>query len=266
MKIKPSQHIQLNRGILCGVGDRIDEWLKCSKRFQTKSAFHELYKRNGRDLEPPPLGDMYGLIGQNWNGESARSIKLWSLRANEDCAGTRAEVALERAIVGLNLTGCEDCWANQVPTSSGLSKSSSDRHRNVDLIRCSASVCEFIELKVSHSYSHPVYAAMEILCYGLLYLFCREKKEKLEIDTEILRAASVHLRVLAPADFYDKQHTEWLREFERVINSGIAKFAASHFKPLEMNFRFDQFPDGFQWPSLGQLEKAVRGIHRAFPE
>ena len=267
---------QLNDGILGGVGDEINRWLGCLDSFHKDRAFRELGQRSFRDLECLPLfNETYRLIGQNWDGQAARSKQLWRWKPNPNCSEKRtekSEVRLERAIIGLASEGClkfEDCdWANQMPTSSGLSptipgtRSNKNGPRNIDLIRRrSPTEYDFIELKIADK--HPLYAAMEILCYAMLYIFCREKKATLQIENannrNLLCANTVHLRVLAPVEFYQRCRVEWLSELETVFNRGIAQFAASKESGLKMDFRFDQFPSGFQC-TIPELQKALTGI------
>ncbi len=264
-----SAHKALNTGILEDVGRVINGWIECPHAFHQKSAFGELNKSDPRRLQHAPLNQIYNLIKGNWDKGPAHSKHLWRWKPNPKCADTRKgdEVKLERAIINLQIGNLkpEECtWANQVPTSSGLANSRQDRHRNIDLIRRhSRSEYDFIELKVADK--HPLYAAMEILCYGLLYVFCREKKAELKIENDnnkdLLRANTVHLCVLAPATFYDDCRVEWLSEFETLLSDGIRQFADQKEHGLKMDFRFDQFSTNFPWPS-DKLQSALNGIKR----
>jgi hypothetical protein len=71
--------------------------------------------------------------------------------------------------------------------------------------RCEEGVYELIELKVESN--TPLYAAMEILQNAVLYIFYRERKKELEGEVaepkDILRATVIHLRVLAPCNYYE---------------------------------------------------------------
>jgi hypothetical protein len=79
-------------------------------------------------------------------------------------------------------------------------------------------VWEFIELKVNSD--TPLYAAMEILQYGLLFLFSRHHQQELQYDTskELLQATQIHLKVLAPSRYYTSNRAgapyqlQWLEE------------------------------------------------------
>jgi hypothetical protein len=62
--------------------------------------------------------------------------------------------------------------AHQVPVASGVLDGNRDKKSCVDLVCRTAPGCfDLIELKVGSN--HAVYAAMEVLRYGVLYLFSR---------------------------------------------------------------------------------------------
>ena len=94
---------------------------------------------------------------------------------------------------------------------------------------------ELIELKTDDGGGTPLFAAMEILQYGVLYIFSREKFQELGYHgIELLNAKGIHLRVLAPADYYAPYNLSWL---EKSINKGLASFLTKfNFK---MDFKFD---------------------------
>ncbi len=153
------------------------------------------------------------------------------------------EKKLEKAIV--KLPSLPD-WVNQVPTSSGLIGSSSDKLRNIDLIhRLEGRVYEFIELKVESD--TPMYAAFEIVVNGLIYLVSREFYTNQCIDSkEILKARKVHLQTLAPQDYYSRYSLSWL---EDELNKGLKTFASEKFNNnFEIDFTFTSFPESFKWP------------------
>lgn len=265
------EHEKLNTGILRGVGEQIQDWLDCSKRFHTKTVFNELLAKTGQrsicDLRPFPLGEMYGLIEKNWDGKLARSQELWRWepKLKLDPKNESKEVTLEREIISRSLEQTDSQWTNQVPISSGLSDSKLGRRQALDLIRKRAAQSyDFIELKVSSD--HPLYAAMEIVCYGLLYLFCRRNHDSLGLGTlnkvskGLFAASAVHLRVLAPASYYKNCDQGRLEKFEDILNRGMKTFAGNW---LHMDFRFDQFGEIFSWPTSTNLKfkEMVDGIH-----
>jgi hypothetical protein len=85
---------------------------------------------------------------------------------------TSPEVVLERAIAAAcQRTGRTD-WANQVPVASGLIDGATDGRRAIDLVhQCSERHFELIELKIASD--TPLYAAVEIIGYGCIWLLAR---------------------------------------------------------------------------------------------
>lgn len=170
-------------------------------------------------------------------------------------AKSYTEVSLERRIVEVAEQQWPGTWANQVPTGSGLLNSVRDTHRNIDLAcrRKDGSV-ELIELKVITESGHPLFAALEILQYGILYMLYRiHELKQLEPPNSIpkfLDAKAIHLRVLAPLSYYgqSKAAEGMLALLEMVITTGLSGFLAEHedeLDHLKMNFQFESFPSGF---------------------
>jgi hypothetical protein len=107
---------------------------------------------------------------------------------------------LEREIVNK----CGEDWSNQMPAASGLVGPSTDKRAAVDLVhREGPTKYSLIELKVDSN--NPLFAAIEILQYGLLFVWSRNNLEKLGYDLHpqpVLAANEITLSVLAPGDYY----------------------------------------------------------------
>ena len=102
---------------------------------------------------------------------------------------------------------------------------------------CGDGTYDFIELKVKDS--TPLYAAMEILKYGLVYALCRKNTRVLQPKHKerlLLQATGIHLRVLAPATYYADFD---LARFEVSLDKGIGAFGAQEGLPFEMDFKFE---------------------------
>ena len=102
---------------------------------------------------------------------------------------------------------------------------------------------EFIELKIASD--TPLYAAMEILKYGVLYIFCRHdvRASKLvDKESELMRAEKIHLQVLAPKEYYEGYDLAWL---ETSINHGLTNFLRLKNLPGEIDFKFETFSLNF---------------------
>ena len=159
------------------------------------------------------------------------------------------EKGIEKSIVKI----AGDDWGNQMPTCSGL-VDDGGRHCNVDLVWRTGSHFTFIELKVETN--SPLYAAMELLQYGLVYAFSRQFADRLGYskgNQPVLGAEQVHLSILAPAAYYARYHLCWLEE---TLCDGLSRFSREH--EYGMDFQFEQFPDWFQppWPEA-DLAKAL---------
>ena len=82
---------------------------------------------------------------------------------------------------------------------------------------------------------------MEILQYGVLYIFSRINAKALGYDAKKIKlfgATGIHLKILAPAAYYEGYDLAWL---EGSINGGLAKFLDQGVRgfALEMDFKFD---------------------------
>ena len=205
---------------------------------------------NGFDL----IEEVFKRIETNWKNSPRRkqgkspSRENWRYEPREHYASKSPEVQLEREIV----KACSD-WRNQVPTSSGLVGDHDDKVRNIDLVaKVGSGEFEFIELKVEGN--TPLFAAMEILGYGVIYLVSRCHLKEMGYDKKhkgwtVLDTNGIHLKVLAPQKFYANYELEWL---ERLINDGLERFLGVHSEiPVRMDFRFEAFPTDFRWPSAG---------------
>jgi len=215
-------------------------------------------------------------IEANWDNSPRRgkppSKENWRHEPSTKKEAKRLEVRLERAIVKLE----EEAWANQVPTSSGLMGAHLDKTRNIDLVRdCDNGRYKFVELKVNSN--TPLFAAMEILGYGLIYLFSRLYRNP--SDKKMLDAKSIHLKVLAPYEYYyyitktpvrhdEKYQLAWL---EDLINDGLGTFLDGF--GVSMDFKFEAFPPDFPcrrtdiFPDIdkAKLRAALKSIQPVYP-
>ena len=190
------------------------------------------------------------------------SKKNWRFKPTPHGASkhnTSAEVTFERAVVAAP----GNTWANQVPTSSGLMDGRHDRTRNIDLVeQPRPGEFEFIELKLREDGKRyeqtPLYAALEILDYGALYVFSRQEASALGYSADskvILEADRIGLRVLAPRPFYEFRkrgsgnrpfRLEWL---QRTMQSAASRLGDQVGEGFIMDFRFTVFPEAFAWQS-----------------
>ena len=201
--------------------------------FKGERLFAAMVKRLESNLRRAPRFHDKGPSQENWRFEK----QLFISENN-----TRSETTLEKAAA--RLLGPD--WVNQVPTASGLWDHKADGHRNVDLVeRLSEEEYRLIELKVADK--HPLYAAMEVLGYGALYVLARRHYPGGALASkELLRAKKIQLVVLAPARFYMKARLSWLEdELDRGLRAYMGEQADLDF---DMGFAFQRFHPKFAWP------------------
>lgn len=247
--------------ILSGVGRLVDDWLQTEPKgqppyYRHRSAANELTRR-----ESPITGTQeflqagYAQIHNNWlaaveAGYSNPSRENWRWKRHTELAAnnTSPELRLERAIVN----HCGDNWSNQMPTASGLVGPATDKRAAVDLVyRKDPTTYSLIELKVGSD--NPLFAAIEILIYGLLFIWSKDHQAQLSYDTgkqPVLAATTVTLCVLAPADYYAGFDTTYLM---KALNDGLAEFGRQRdltlgftFSRLNAGYDIDPLPENFR--------------------
>ena len=114
---------------------------------------------------------------------------------------------------------------------------------------------DFVELKIKSN--NPLYAAIQILIYGLFYVFSRVNAVDLGYSVKklpVLKAKKVNLCVLAPTNFYyyknkGTEHSYNLEWLAKSLDRGIQKLAEYklHDDPVTMGFRFEALrPEDFE--------------------
>lgn len=216
----------MQKGILKGVDEIVNaalfdiELINKGIHYRQKTACDQLHQVSPQNFAADDLLEqVYVQIEKNWKEERPYkehpSKENWRFepKTRIDPRNKSLEIQLERAIVNINQNMWPDVenWTNQVPTASGLWDHKYDKRRAIDLVHVYPGqnyydTVEFIELKVDTKSGHPAYAAMEVLLYGMLYIFSRRHLKELDYDvTEqpLLRANAIHLVVLAPFRYYD---------------------------------------------------------------
>ena len=150
-------------------------------------------------------------------------------------------------------------WVNQIPTCNGLVPEGASACR-IDLAhRIDPESYELIELKfgwdeISPGSNSPVYAAIELLEYALLYLLFRKHSllgSSLKKDHHLILAKAIDLVVLAPTDWYSYKTRSGMRAqyslswLEKSIADGLQSYLNQNNLELRMNFRFQALPIEF---------------------
>lgn len=236
--------------VLAGIDEVIDSHLFADERFPRYRYFQKRSCNALSKTVPKPfdgaalVAAMYQRIQANLAErphDRTPSLQNWQLRSTKDphrispsSNNESAEVKLERAIV----QKWPASWTYQMPVASGLFDGHSDKRRAVDLVfDHKDGHYDLVELKIKSD--TPLYAAMEILGYGLVYLASRtDRAENLKYkaaDLPVLSANSVTLCVLAPKCYYADIDLKWLQD---TISDGLKRFATYD---LKMDFRFEKF-------------------------
>ena len=259
--------------ILAGTGTLVDDWLKIEKKgkpphYRHRSAANELTRRTApikgtQDF----LEACYWQIHNNWltaieAGYSRPSRQNWRWKRHLAVSpgNNSPELLLERAIVN----ACGDNWSNQMPTASGLVGPATDKRAAVDLVyRQDSAAYSLVELKIDSD--NPLFAAIEILLYGLLFIWSKNNQEELDYDVQVqplLAADTVLLSVLAPTNYY---HSFDLTTLAVALHSGLVDFGQQH--RLNLSFEFCEFGAEFAYDSTPQLTRsAISGRTRMWTE
>ena len=253
------------RSILDGVDPIIAQWLDIAGKSRYGNALHgsrqaliDLSENNGHAKRPLPtnaldlISKLPARIEENYAGMGCRQPEtsnwVWRKSLHINPNHTAEETILEKTLVQV----LDDKWGNQISVCNGMAERR-ERSRRIDLVHeINEQEIDFIELKYGvetqgYGADTPLFAAMEILQYALLYLFSREKG-LYRIQSEnrkLLSAQTIHLIVLAPAEYYtyklssggrNNYDLAWL---ETCLNDGLCQYLQSRQGSLPtMDFRF----------------------------
>ncbi len=249
--------------ILNGLDEICDSWLGIDAswkgdrepRYKDKANLQRLCQYGwGGQSGPQLMNELYGKISKNWSSGPCTGRENWRFKKQLKLTdgNPSQEVSLERTIARIT----DDNWVNQVPIASGIDGTRGAH--NIDLVHRSGAGFTFIELKVASN--HPLFAAFEIVKYGMVYVFSRIHADKLGYQVkklEMLRATGVQLQVLAPDPYYTTSSIDWFRSLEECLNTGLEKFARQEIE-IPMGFSFSVFPNDFTWDSTRQKEIEAR--------
>ena len=239
--------------IFKGTDERIHSFLGLSdgKTWKQKSACRGLTSAP-KDMSSfrMVVSDLYDLITEN-RSDHTPSLENWRIKRQLSISpkNSSPEILLERAIARLGeredrlgKRGEFKEWFNQVPVASGLINDKADKRAAIDLLRCQEGRAEFVELKWKSD--TPVFAAFEILLYGLAYLYSRVNRKTLGyLKKPLMSVSEVSLRVLAPRAYYADYDLNWLGEgLDEAVRTLAAKKTDG---ALSMGFSFLAFPPDF---------------------
>ncbi|MFI5056742.1 MAG: hypothetical protein ACHQLQ_01020 [Candidatus Acidiferrales bacterium] len=211
-----------------------------------------------KDLDDQ-IADNYQRLMEMGRARSSSENWRWYANSDYDRAKNRSlETIVEREIIGL--TQALGTWANQVPVNSGISEGN-NQPSHIDLVhRTTERSFELIELKIESD--DPYKAALQILRYGLTYRLFRRvptlsRSTQHPLTKELFEASRIHLRVLAPAEYYRREKPETI---EPAICEGFEHLLKD--EKWKMDFAFVQFPDWFQ-PNSAELTELRQTLELA---
>jgi hypothetical protein len=240
----------------------IEKWLrtdwKSLKSSPSNKKAGELLDRCDQ-LPAPSLAqwskDMPPLVWTAKGKESGQ--KTWCLSHRRLSVALAGEVALERKIVNPVTEG----WWAQVPAVSGFNVSGAAK-RSIDLVQETGNrEFRFIELKTNLKTNNPIYAAIELILYGIFYSHIRANaglRSKLNKDSaKLLDATAVEFAVLAPREYYEKSLTPVVREAKLLEFGGKLSDAFANLggSTVRMSFAFRVFDEN---AALRQAFKEAR--------
>src|SRR5579859_421354 len=214
-------------GILSGIDPLVDTALGVADvgegqpHYQHRESWDRLAKLQGvPDRWPDLVSRMSSLIENNWDGRASRGLQNW--RHSQERTIAKANASLEKCIEKGVVNVAGSAWTNQVPICSGVNDGR-DGKRCVDLALLNGEDLELVELKVNSN--TPLFAAVEVLIYGLVYRFSRRHRDTLGYTPRknplVFNVTRVALKVLAPGDYYGDRLGA-LKGIEDGIGIGLA--------------------------------------------
>jgi hypothetical protein len=218
--------------------------------------------------------EMFECMEETWRGSTRRLSKQpskenwrFTQETEIDVKNSSREKQVEKRIAQLALAGKLETnrWANQVPVASGLLGAHTDKKACVDLaFRQGTHSFDLFELKMSSGAGHPLYAVIEVLRYGLIYLFSRRHARELGYvvgGAGLLAAERIRLAVLGPCSYFRETPPLWLNAFCEALTAGLAaELNRDGPEGLVMEIDAEQFPAWFVWPCSDEdLVRALLG-------
>jgi hypothetical protein len=240
-------------GLFAGVDDLINAQFGLTERYRTKTANRSLLTCGRDDFDGVNFVEsLFALLQQNWlratshlpAGRRSRENFRWHKpQLNLAVDNPSPEVTLERRFIRACQRAGRLDWSNQVPVVSGVASPHAYKRLSIDLVhRLADENFEFIELKIRSD--TPLYAALEVIRYGLLWLLTREAKTILGYGPNvILDAPALSLTTLAPMKFYTNNPPHLATRLEQ----GISRLGRRY--GVDMHFRQVAFPQDFHWPA-----------------
>ena len=241
-----------------GTEEVIARFLQLSpgQKLKQKSTSRDIQRLSGGKSSADALIDkLYCTMMANYSGRTP-SPANWGERYKTDIAdyNKSPEKLLERAVAMLAEKRHMPGWFNESPVASGVIDSYSDKRACVDLVHLSDEWVRLVELKWESD--TPAYALVEILRYGLAYVFFRINAKKWNLDNRpFMRPHHVSLEVVAPDSYY-AQHDQ--QQLITQISQSLHDFASTKTGgKLSMSLDALAFSEWFRIPFANGKEAKV---------
>lgn len=252
-------------GLFAGIKETINRRLNVAN-YQTLTAARQLAGRKPLVLDGKEfIQVLFEILSKNWDAishgarkpPSAENFRWHKPKLSIAKRNKSLEVTLERALMQACSNARSSNWSNQVPIISGIAGPRAFKRLAIDLVyQHDSKHFEFVELKLKSD--TPLFAAIEVLLYGLLWLLSRRDQEQLGYsENPIIAASSVRLSVLAPLKFYADLD---LAEFFSALDAGISALGLQH--GAQMGFRATAFPGDFVWPGIQSDQDLLRAFDK----
>jgi hypothetical protein len=231
------------QGLLAGVRDVVDHALGVNN-YQTTSAALELSKHGLPPASQMLVAELFQVLDRNWSAAcptargSCKNFRWHVPKTHLGADNTSAEIVLERSLIRALVAADRNDWSNQVPLISGIAGPTASKRCAVDLVHRDGDAFEFVELKVASD--TPVFAAIKVVVYALLWLLSRRDRGRLGDPSPILVARELKLSVLAPRAYYTRFE---LGALASVLDRGLRDLGDRH--GVGMAFAFTAFPASF---------------------
>lgn len=258
----------LKSQIFRGADDIVDSWLRIGgsgigepPQFKHQQTLDNLSA--GRFGSPPfsLIERLVEVIDRNSaSGSGTPGKRNWKFRTCIETSGdnTSPEVTLERALIEQAQQDSRRTkdLGNKMPVCSGVMKPKADKHTQIDLVEKDKNDVSLIELKWTSN--TPLAGAIQAIAYGAVYICAKTSPKRFgcDLSNTVLSSRRAQIILLAPAIFFSRFEGQknspfrWLLEFETQINKELATTRK------ELSFRFESFPDGFQWEAAFLIDSA----------
>jgi hypothetical protein len=252
--------------LFAGIGELINARLGVSDYGTKTAALRLVAEASGTVDGEDFIQSLFELLRENWlralptANASPQNFRWYVPQCHIADRNISPEVTLERALIRAVVDSGRKDWSNQVPVVSGIAGSRAYKRQAIDLVHCLPDGSfEFVELKIASD--TPLYATIEIVLHGLIWLLSRRNKAQLRYPANlILDTPALQLSTLAPAKFYAGLTSSGLAG---AIDRGVRALGMRY--NVTMGFCQMAFPEDFHWPAAIEDRELLNWLDRRAP-